>query len=537
MSSILIVDDMPAIRAALARILTEHQMDFDPILEAATGEEAVQLALQYQPDIVLMDIKMPALNGLQATARIRKQLPNIKIIMLTAYNEFSYVQKALKLGARDYLLKPVRPDKLAALLEDVQEEIRLEKRDMRTVKIVKDSLQKTMPVIETNLVENLIRGAIPEGGAVAESLAYLGKRLRWPVVLVAKIDNYGDFMQKRPPAARQKIQVDLVNQMRQQVPEPQRTLVGYSHPGRVVLIVSTDQHLITTQKLYTFADNLRHSIAQKSPFSVTIGIGNQYVEMDSIPLSYAEANLARRYQSQQQGNRVIHINDVPTLASDGNSARAFPVQRERQLVQSVQTNQPQRAHQLTNEIVDYLAQHYNAEPEAIKNHCTELVTLVAWGVIKAGAVEHQVLETLHQQVRALSAWKSVADVRRWTLNSIAEMFAIVQHLSQEQDAVQQAVEYIHQNFHRSDISLQEIAERVNLSVSHLSTQFKSKMGMSYVKYLTSVRLQEAQKLLLTSDETVTEIAALVGYPNATNFYRHFRKQFQTTPGAYRQEKS
>jgi AraC-like DNA-binding protein len=63
------------------------------------------------------------------------------------------------------------------------------------------------------------------------------------------------------------------------------------------------------------------------------------------------------------------------------------------------------------------------------------------------------------------------------------------------------------------------------------------MGMSYVKYLTSVRLQEAQKLLLTSDETVTEIAALVGYPNATNFYRHFRKQFQTTPGAYRQEKS
>jgi AraC-like DNA-binding protein len=117
------------------------------------------------------------------------------------------------------------------------------------------------------------------------------------------------------------------------------------------------------------------------------------------------------------------------------------------------------------------------------------------------------------------------------------MLALVRRHMQPQDAIQQAVEYIHHNFHRSDISLQEIAENVNLSPSHLSAQFKSKMGVSYVRYLTVIRLQEAEKLLLTTGKSVTEVAAQIGYPNVTNFYRHFRKQFDTTPGAYRERQA
>ena len=104
MAGILIVDDMPVIRSALMRILSEESALFSPVFEATNGEEAVALAHSHKPDVILMDIKMPAMTGLQATAVIRQELPNTKIVMLTAYNEFSYVQKALKLGARDYIL-------------------------------------------------------------------------------------------------------------------------------------------------------------------------------------------------------------------------------------------------------------------------------------------------------------------------------------------------------------------------------------------------------------------------------------------------
>ncbi|MCB8927151.1 MAG: response regulator [Ardenticatenaceae bacterium] len=537
MPGILIVDDMPLIRSALVKILSRQNDLFSPVWEATNGEEAVALARLHKPDLILMDIKMPALTGLQATAVIRQEQPDVKIVMLTAYNEFSYVQKALKLGARDYILKPVRPDKLLELLTEIKEEIQNERRDLRTVEIVKDSLQKTLPVIEANLVENLIRGINPEGTTVEESLAYLGKRLVWPVVMVAKIDSFDQFSQGESAEELQRVYTGLVKMVREMLPEPQRALVGYSSPGRVVTIISAEQSLTTTEKLREFGEKLRQAIATNMPFTVTIGLGKRRMELDSIPLSYAEANLARRYLRHLQNNRVVSIDDVEDEAPGESGTSRYLVQRERLLVKAVQMNHKQDAQQLTNEIVDFLSQRYYTRPEAMKNHCAELVTLVAWGVIGDGSDEPTILNVLHEQVRALASWKTISEIRAWTLNSLAEMMTLVQGLSQRQDVMQTAVSYISKNYHRSDLSLAEVADAVSLSQSHFSSQFKAKVGLSYVKFLTSVRLDEAKKLLCTSDHSVTSIAEMVGYPNATNFYRHFQRDTGTTPAAYRETAS
>ena len=189
---------------------------------------------------------------------------------------------------------------------------------------------------------------------------------------------------------------------------------------------------------------------------------------------------------------------------------------------------------MTNEIVDYLSQRYHTRPEAMKTHCAELVTLVAWGVIGTGVHEPIVLDLLHQQVRSLTSWRTVPEIRAWTLNSLAEMMTLVQGVFQRQDAMQAAVNYIRKNYQRSDLSLKEVAGAVSLSQSYFSSQFKVKTEMSYVKYLTAVRVEEAMKLLLTSDHSVATISEMVGYPNVTNFYRHFRRQTGQTPAAYRE---
>lgn len=535
MTSILIVDDMPVIRSALTRIISEQSGIFSPVLEAANGEEAVALARTHKPDIIIMDIKMPGLTGLQATSIIQQEQPDVKIVMLTAYNEFSYVQKALKLGARDYILKPVRPRKLMQLLAEIRQEIQTEQREMLTVEIVKDSLQKTMPVIEANLVENLIRGTNPEGSTVDESLAYLGKRLVWPVVLVTKIDNFDQFAQKNPQVAPQQVYTNLAQLIRNQLPDTQRALVGYSNPGRVVTIVSTEQSMANPTQIRAFCEQLRQTIAQHMPFTVTIGMGKRYMGYESIPLSYAEANLARRYHGRLQVNRVVDLSDIQDEQPQGDDSSRYLVQKERELVQTVETNHKKEAQQLINEIVDYLSQRYYTRPDAMRNHCAELVTLVAWGVIGSGADEHRVLSVLHQQVRSLPSWKTGPELRAWTLNSLAEMMTLVQDSSQPQDSIEVAIQYIQENYRRSDISLQDVADEVNLSQSHLSSQFKARTGTSYVKYLTALRMDEATKLLRTTDQTISSVAEMVGYPNTTNFYRHFQKHTQMTPAAYRQK--
>jgi two-component system, response regulator YesN len=534
MTSILIADDAPIIRFSLERILSQADIGLEPIWLAENGEEAVVLAQQHRPDIVLIDIKMPGLNGLQAISRIREKQPGLKFVMLTAYNEFSYVQKALKLGARDYLLKPVRPDKLIELLVEIQKEIEVERRDLRTVAMVKDSLQKTLPVIEANLVENLIRGTAPEDVTVSDALAYLGKRLIRPVVFVCKVDDFDAFAQKQTAVALQQLYLNLVETVRNALPDSRRALVGYSKPGRAVAIVSTEQGLTMAIQLRALGETIRQAVAAALPVTVSVGIGQSCLDLASIPLSYAEANLARRYHRRLEGNKVVGIEDIlENLPAQGESV-FYLVEKERALVKAVEANQQQNARQLINEIVDYLTQQYRAKPEGMKNHCAELVTLAAWGAIGAGVAEAQALDMLHQQVRVLAGRQSVPEIRAWALNSLAELLTLVQALAVRPDAVQQAMAYIQTHYANADISLHTVAEAVNLSPSHLSAQFKSRMGLSYSKYLTAVRLEEAQKLLRTTDWSVTAVAEAVGYPNVTNFYRLFQRQFGMTPAIYRE---
>jgi two-component system response regulator YesN len=127
MPSLLVVDDTPIIRSTIAQVVRRDAPQIGQVYEATNGLEAVELARRKRPEIVLMDIRMPALDGLQASAVIRADLPQTRLIILSAYDEFPYVQKALKLGAVDYLLKPIRPAKLIAILAQVCEELRAER--------------------------------------------------------------------------------------------------------------------------------------------------------------------------------------------------------------------------------------------------------------------------------------------------------------------------------------------------------------------------------------------------------------------------
>jgi two-component system response regulator YesN len=126
MPSLLVADDTPIIRSTIAQVVRRDAAEIERVFEAVNGLEAVETARRERPEIVLMDIRMPGLDGLQAAAIIRAELPQTRLIILSAYDEFPYVQQALKLGAVDYLLKPVRPASLLAILAGLCAELRAE---------------------------------------------------------------------------------------------------------------------------------------------------------------------------------------------------------------------------------------------------------------------------------------------------------------------------------------------------------------------------------------------------------------------------
>jgi two-component system response regulator YesN len=139
----------------------------------------------------------------------------------------------------------------------------------------------------------------------------------------------------------------------------------------------------------------------------------------------------------------------------------------------------------------------------------------------------------------LFTYPSPAQLRAWALNVLSEMLSTVEAkpLHPNKDAVQLAIEHIHQSYQNPDISLRDVAREVGLSSSHLGYLLKDRVGMSYSQYLTSLRVKYAKKLLRTTSMTVSAIAEAVGYPNPTNFYRIFQRETGQTPNAYRQAKT
>lgn len=135
MPGLLVADDTPIIRGTIAHIVRRDVAVIGQVYEAADGLEAVELARRRRPEIVLMDIRMPGLDGLQASALIRAELPQTRIIILSAYDEFPYVRRALQLGAVDYLLKPIRPARLSAILSQVCADLRAEHEQLQQLAV------------------------------------------------------------------------------------------------------------------------------------------------------------------------------------------------------------------------------------------------------------------------------------------------------------------------------------------------------------------------------------------------------------------
>ena len=157
MPGLLVADDMPIVRATVAKIVTDENLALSPVAEACNGEEAVSLARQMRPDIVLMDIKMPGMDGFEAASTIHSEQPDTKIVMLSAYDEYSFVRRAFKLGVIDYLLKPIRPTELLSFLMELQTQIRRELKQNpeqnEKIKIPsdsQDSVQQALNYIRQN---------------------------------------------------------------------------------------------------------------------------------------------------------------------------------------------------------------------------------------------------------------------------------------------------------------------------------------------------------------------------------------------------
>lgn len=305
---ILVADDEPIEREALRVLVQRHVPGVEVVGEAGSGRQAVELAEALRPDVILMDIEMPGLSGLEALREIRERNPGIRCLIVSAYDYFHFAQEALRLGAADYLLKPVKRDQMVEVLTRLREAIGQERQRLQDELLRKEHLRQLRPLAEAELAGLLERGE--EGSRAAGLMQLLRLRFSAGFCMVAGL-SAESFGPEVPPADRALKAGEAYEYLRSLAHSLCTCAVGHWDGERATLVVELDapvEEYRTRLWSMDLARRLRDRVKDQTGVRLRIGIGEPCEGIRNLACSYREALAAYRFAGVS--DKVNHFGDL-----------------------------------------------------------------------------------------------------------------------------------------------------------------------------------------------------------------------------------
>jgi len=537
MYKLLIVDDEQLERRVLRQIIRKELSTIEIVGEAKNGDEAVELAKELMPDIILMDIKMPGKSGLEASEEIRHFLPQTKIIILTAFDYFDFAQSAIKLGASEYLLKPVRPKKLLTVLEKLLVDIRIEKERSEENKKIRDQLGKIWPYIQTSFIYNLIDGNISSERELKEQANILGLNLEPAGVIIVNIDKYLRTNPKITELDRQLIKQKVYTIISEAFSDNVSVIITPFVDDKIIVLI--EKKLLDNEYLKTYsrkkAEEILHKIEKelKKDITVTIGIGNFYNDVSRIRQSYLEALRAQRKASFLEKNKPLQFSDMDSIEQynyNYNYNYNYPFSEEEKLLEKIRLGDTIAAKEILDKLWEDISK-CNFGEELQKACALELLVVFYRAAIAGGANLQQMALLNLNYLEELSSCKTSRELASW-LSTLVERF--IEYT--QKGRISSTQTYININYQK-DLKLEEVAKQVHLSPYYLSRVFKQEEGITLKQYIIKLRIEQAKKLLLTTQKAVIDIASQVGYQDPSYFCRIFKQTEGFSPKEFRAKKS
>jgi two-component system response regulator YesN len=503
---LLIVDDEQIERDGLEAIIRRGFPELI-IIQARNGAQAIQLVHQELPDLILMDIKMPGMNGLEAVEQIRSGYATIKFIMVTAYDMFEFARKALKLGVLDYLLKPSKASEIIETVGRVLKQIADEQSELEESRQVRDKLQRMMPVVESDVVTQLLYDHVHEVH-LDEMLGLLGgDTTREAYVMLIVIGR--------------SISLDLFYiALKEKMRQLQSGWVGAMSGHQIPLIVFREKGKsyrsdATTlmQQLLLLQDKVQGTVC-------FVGIGNSYDSLEQIRMSYQEALISSADASLPSKHRFYM--DLPALIE----RKDYPAkQLEKQFLEQIRLSQWDKVRHTVFELVQYYEQAGASIVEA-QQRGMEALWIISRVLLEVGVELDKPLFSFQAQ-----DYRQLKSEIEFLLNQ--QIATITAHQARvEPDVVQQIKQYIILHS-QEDISLEMIARKVELSPFYISKVFKEQLGINYIDFLTECRIQKAKSLMSNPELSLKEITFDVGYNDPNYFSKVFKKSCGISPTDYR----
>lgn len=526
MHRILIIDDDRIIRKGLVNTIPWEESGFQLVGEATDGERGLEMIEEFHPHIVVSDIKMPFMDGLDMARIVREKYPTIKLILLTGYNDFAYAQQAIKVRAFDYLLKPVDKE---LLLEKV----------IKAAAEWDEENKAQQQISEANSFfrQGFLKKLFEQQGEEAELLqeaASLGIDLsgKTLIVFLLKIDEYykdsvptADFVKHR-----EALKYCISNICEELIHTERKGGVVELERDELVLLYSSDESSEKTEEnARALAEKIKNTVKKYLKTTVTIAFGGAYQGLLCIGSSYQDARSVLSFRHFMGKDKVFSVVDIGTATDGGESIQIDG--QEYELVHKVKLGLVQDSLAVIDDLECEVMQQNQISLQHVRLLAVQLVISLFRGAAEWGkgwGEAQQSVPIYYSKINSMQTISEIMNCVKQVVGSLAE-FMTMQRESNRCGIIGEAAKYIEEHYAKQGLSLQEIAKHVHMNPVYLSTLFKQEKNINFSDFLLHIRMKKAMELLRENNMKTYEVAEKVGYSSPEYFSVCFKKYTGVPP--------
>lgn len=540
MLKIFLAEDEVIVRETIKRMIPWENLGFELVGEAADGEMALPLLLRQKPDLLITDIKMPFMDGLTLAKVAKKEIPGLKVVILSGYDDFNYAKQAINIGVEDYLLKPVTKNALIERLTEIRSRYEHEK----TQKEYYEKFHREMQAYEKNSSRDFFE-ALVSGSMDMMEIYRRSEKLGLDIVaeaynvLIFTMNCEEDFSGQREGYSEWEAEsLELLEEF-------------FSENTSAMLFrcnIFSYGVLIKGQK-ETIGENTRSCVSEiqrildrkEQKRQWFVAAGEPVERLSQIQKSYYSASRAfsQRYLYDEN---ILYYDEMASMEKKN------VTEDDSTYLQKVDVNalnpailQKFLSNGLLEETENFVKDYFYAigqeplESLVFRNYVTLNVRFSVMSFLKEIGCDTRTLEQEDTEDVLSESSKSLENAIAYAEKIISQAIALRDQNSgnKNRSILKTAVDFIDSHYTEEDMSLNKAANAANVSANHFSALFSQNMGQTFIEYLTNLRMNKAKEYLRCTSMRSSEIAGEIGYKDAHYFSYLFKKTQGMTPSDYR----
>jgi len=544
MYTLLIVDDERLVVDTLAKTIPWSTVQIEYVHKAYSAEQALHLMNTHSIDIVLTDIRMPQVTGLELIERIRELNKRTKCIIYSGYSDFEYARQAMSSEVVEYLLKPARDEDILRAVERMAQRLDEEWKQLVSLQNASATLKQNIPLLRSALVNDLVRGRKISSDELGHKLDFLQLPFhnedRFAIMLIRLEEPFTNY----EPESLALFEYAIANIAEETMDDHFRLIYAKDAYDFLVFIVKLsaqkarqleqlgsdaaegEQHLIE-QAAMKLQDNVRNYL--KRSVSVVVSTWGDFPA--GVPLMYQECVTAMRrnvgsntgiYITLSHGHQPDSILSLQTLYEPPTFLHLLDVGNREATMNKI--------HSIIQELED--------KRKSSQDHLMEVFfhisSAFAYAAHKNGKTMEQLLKNEYDAFLSRRTFASAKQLETWALTITTKLFDDIEYgmVDNKTQVIQKVKQFIHDHL-SEDVTLQALADHIYLHPVYLSTIFKSETGENIRDYIIRQKMEKAAWLLRHTNDKIYQICTQIGYQNPPYFIKLFRKHFAQTPQEYR----